>query len=227
MKPMQARCPVSQVEDQVELQVPCTLRYLISMPEGHAAADHRWPLLVFLHGAGERGDDMTLVRRHGPPRLIDEGRRFPAVVVSPQCPLHTWWNLPAIEMLIDDLVARHRVDTGRIYLTGLSMGGYGTWALAQRQPERYAAIVPICGGGNAHDAFKLRDTPTWVFHGALDDVVSADESQRMVDAMQAAGGFPRFTLYPEAGHDSWTAAYATEELWTWLFAQRRDAPGRT
>lgn len=226
MKQMHAPQPLPQTEEEIELRIPHTSRYLISMPAGYADDERQWPLLVFLHGAGERGDDLTLVRRHGPPRLIDEGRKFPAIVVSPQCPSNNWWNLAALEMLIDNLMVRHRVDPNRVYVTGISMGGFGTWGLAQRRPERFAAIVPICGGGDPNQASRLRNLPTWVFHGALDDIVVADESQRMVDAMRAAGGSPRFTLYPEAMHDSWTEAYATEELWTWLFAQRQDASDR-
>jgi len=213
-----------QTAEYIELRVPYAFNYFLALPDGYEAEpDRRWPLVVFLHGAGERGDNLALVGKHGPPKLIAAGRKFPAIVISPQCPEDTWWNLPAVETLMGEVARIHRVDATRVYLTGISMGGYATWGLAQRRPQFYAAIVPICGGGEPQRAPRLRDLPTWAFHGALDDAVSSRESQKMIDAIRAAGGSPRFTLYPEAKHDSWTVTYANAELWTWLFAQRRTA----
>jgi len=214
-----------QTAGRIELQVPYAFDYLIALPEGYTdEPDRRWPLLVFLHGAGERGRDLSRVARHGPPALIAAGRRFPAIVLSPQCPDDTWWNLPAVETLIDELARKLRVDQNRIYLTGLSMGGYAVWSLAQRRPDYYAAVVPICGGGDPRWAPRLRDQPLWAFHGARDEAVLPRESQKMIEAIRAAGGRPHFTLYPEAGHDAWTAAYGDEALWGWLFAQHRGNP---
>jgi predicted peptidase len=113
------------------------------------------------------------------------------------------------------------VDPDRVYLTGLSMGGYGTWSLAAAHPERFAAIVPICGGGNPADAAKLASLPVWVFHGAKDPTVPLERSKEMVEAIKSAGGNPRFTIYPEAGHDSWTETYNNPELYQWLLEQKK------
>jgi predicted peptidase len=216
----------AQTTERATLQVsfPYTYNYLLGLPAGYADeenADERWPLLLFLHGMGERGDDLQKIRRHGPPRLLDEDGPLPFVVVSPQCPDDEWWNLPALEALIDELVRRHRIDPDRIYLTGLSMGGYGTWALAARNPARYAAIIPVCGGGETKWAPRLRDLPIWAFHGGQDTVVPPARSQEMVDAIRVAGGSPKLTIYPEAGHDSWTETYANDEIYTWLLSHRR------
>ena len=121
-----------------------------------------------------------------------------------------------------DAVARaERIDRDRIYLTGLSMGGFGTWALALRHPERYAAILPVCGGGERQLARRLREMPIWAFHGDADQVVPVERSQEMIDAIKKLGGPPRFTAYPGVGHDSWTATYDNPEVYEWLLAQRR------
>jgi len=127
----------------------------------------------------------------------------------------------ALEELIDSIQRRYRVDAARIYVTGLSMGGFATWELAARHPERYAAVIPVCGVGDPSRAHRLRDLPVWAFHGALDDVVPLSGSQDMIDAIKAAGGNPRFTIYPQAGHDSWTETYANDEIYSWLIQQRR------
>jgi predicted peptidase len=215
---------LSQTAQRATLSVPFTFEYLLYLPPGYEAdATRRWPLVLFLHGIGERGSNLELVKTHGLPKLIGKGRTFPFIVISPQCPDETRWEIPALEALIDDVAGRLRVDARRIYLTGLSMGGYATWALIQHRPERYAAAVPICGGGDPRLAARLRDLPLWVFHGAKDETVPIVESAKMVAAIKAAGGSPRFTIYPEAAHDSWTETYLNSELYTWLLAQQRPA----
>lgn len=204
------------------MQVTYDIDFLVALPDGYAEkASERWPLLVFLHGRGERGFDLNLVKRHGLPRLIEEGGKFPFIVVSPQCPDDEWWNVVALEVFIEQVVTKYRVDPDRVYLTGLSMGGYAVWALCQRRPARYAAAIPVCGGGDARYAAGLRHLPLWVFHGARDEVVPLKRSQEMVDLIKAAGGSPRFTIYPEAGHDSWTETYANPEIYHWLLAHSR------
>ena len=204
------------------------LDYLIQLPEGYeasGAADRRWPLLVFLHGAGERGSNLDLVKKHGPPKLIAEGRRFPAIVLSPQCPEDGWWTNEPVMELIDHAEATYRVDADRIYLTGLSMGGYGTWHFASFAPKRFAAIVPVCGGGVPYLMRFVGKLPVWVFHGQLDSAVPIAESELQVEALRNAGDPEvHFTVYPDLNHDSWTRAYQTEEMWTWLFAQSRKTP---
>jgi predicted peptidase len=223
-------------------QQPCTylgrskrarpLRYLLHLPAaGRAAPGTGWPLLLFLHGAGERGDDLELLLQHGIPRLIEEGTELPFVAASPQCPAGTFWykRLTGLRSLVDELVATRSIDAGRLYLTGLSMGGYGCWHLAARHPELFAAMVPICGGGLSSHGFPararaLRELPIWAFHGRQDNVVPPEETTRLVDELRACDGKVRLTLYEGVGHDSWTRTYADPELYRWLLAQRRPPP---
>ena len=198
------------------------MQYLLYLPPAYDSSEEKWPLLLFLHGAGERGDDLELVKVHGPPKMIAQGRDFPFVVVSPQCPKDEWWAIDALHDLLNEIVETHRIDTARIYVTGLSMGGYATWGLACTYPERFAAVVPICGGGDPEKAPLMKEVPTWVFHGAKDEAVPLQQSQEMVDALKAAGSDVRFTVYPEGGHvEAWQNAYGDLELWEWLAKQRR------
>lgn len=214
-----------QSSEKVEIQVPVTLEYLLYLPKDYDK-QASWPLVIFLHGAGERGDDLALVKKHGPPKLIEEGQDFPAIVVSPQCKKNLWWHSQLLELsaLIDSIEAKYHVDKSRIYLTGLSMGGFGTWALAARSPERFAALIPICGGGEPISTMALRKIPIWAFHGAKDAVVPLKRSEEMVDSLKRWKGNVQFTVYPEADHDSWTETYANPEVWKWLFEQKRESP---
>jgi predicted peptidase len=217
--------PVRQQEKhfEKEITVKVKLDYLLYLPPGYGKGDKTWPLLMFLHGSGESGSDLKKVKVHGPPKLIAAKKDFPFIVVSPQSP-RLGWNVDALRGLLDDLVARYKVDPDRIYLTGLSMGGYGTWALAAAYPERFAAIAPICGGGWTADAAKLKHLPIWVFHGAKDKAVSVRRSQEMVKALEEAGAKNvKFTLYPDAEHDSWTETYNNPEFYEWLLKQKRSA----
>jgi predicted peptidase len=200
------------------------LDYLAYAPKGYTETKEKWPLILFLHGAGERGNDLNMLKRAGPPMLV--GRiAMPFVVVSPQCPHNRWWPekqfLKSLETLIDQLINDYSIDPDRIYLTGLSMGGYGTWSLAAHCPKKFAAIAPICGGGKPKTAKRILKIPTWVFHGARDQVVPIDGSQKMVDALKAIGSNVKFTVYPRAGHDSWTATYRNPELYKWFLAHSR------
>ena len=203
-----------------QITVTAKLDYLLALPQGYATSRQKWPLMLFLHGAGESGSDLEKVKTHGPPKLVEAGRDFPFILVSPQCP-GRGWNVDTLNALLDDVTAHCRVDKDRVYLTGLSMGGYGSWTLAAAHPERFAAVVPICGGGNPGDAKKLAGLPIWVFHGAKDNTVPIRRSEEMVEAIKAAGGNVKFTVYPEAGHDSWTQAYDEPELYRWLLEQKR------
>ncbi len=196
-------------------------QYLRYLPPGYAEdREKRWPLVLFLHGAGERGRDLEMIKRHGLPKLIDAGKDFPFVVVSPQCPPGEWWNIFALEGLIEQAARERRIDRDRIYVTGLSMGGFGTWALAVRHPERYAAILPICGGGERQLARVLREMPVWAFHGEADPVVPVERSEEMIEAIKKRGGSPRLTVYPGVKHDSWTATYENPDIYEWMLRQR-------
>ena len=142
-------------------------------------------------------------------------------MVSPQS-RRFGWNVDALIGLLDHVVSKYRVDPRRIYLTGLSMGGYGTWSLAARAPDRFAAIVPICGGGSPDNAEKLKNLPIWVFHGAKDRVVPVSRSEQMVEAIKAVGGNVKFTVYPDVAHDSWTETYNDPKLYEWLLKHKRE-----
>jgi len=198
------------------------LNYLLHLPK-NLAEKEKWPLILFLHGAGERGDDVAKVRAHGIPKIVEKQDDFPFITVSPQCASRSWWTMEveALNALLDDIVAKYPVDQKRIYLTGLSMGGYGTWQLAAEYPERFAAIAPICGGGEHEKASRLKDIPAWVFHGAKDTVVKPEESEKMVDVLKAVGGNVKYTLYPDANHDSWTETYDNPALYAWFLSHAR------
>jgi len=218
----QAGC---QQAGQLDRSIKVSLKYLLYLPKNYAAQP-AWPLLLYLHGAGERGDNLEAVKKHGPPKLIAAGQEFPMIVAAPQCPAGRWWQPMELTALLDEIVERYKVDQERSYVTGLSMGGFGTWALAAFAPDRFAAIAPICGGGEPLWARSLAHLPTWIFHGAKDSVVPLVRSEQMREAMKKQGADVRLTVYPEAGHDSWTASYANPELYAWLLQQRRKSKER-
>ncbi len=196
-------------------------KYLFYLPDEYSAQTPV-PLVLFLHGAGERGSDLELVKKHGPPELIARGKSFPFIVISPQCPVGRWWDPESLNALLDEIVRDYAVDNNRIYVTGLSMGGFGTWSLAVTHPERFAALAPICGWGEPFGAFRLKDLPIWAFHGAKDPIVPLAKGKEMVEAVKRAGGNARFTIYPDAEHDSWTETYNNPELYNWLLQQTKE-----
>lgn len=189
--------------------------YLLFVPP-HCTTQSPCPMIMFLHGSGERGSNLDWVKRHGIARIVEEQPEFPFITVSPQCPKGQDWSVERLSALLTEVMQSQLVDPKRVYLTGLSMGGYGVWRLAAAQPDRFAAIAPVCGGGEPSQALRLKDTPIWVFHGALDDVVPLHQSEAMVEALKACGGNVRFTIYPDAGHDSWTQTYSNPALYDWF-----------
>ncbi|MCA8996263.1 MAG: prolyl oligopeptidase family serine peptidase, partial [Planctomycetaceae bacterium] len=197
----------TQQAARLDVLVPIRLNYLLYLPKNYEDQE-QWPLLLFLHGSGERGDDLELVKKHGPPKLIASGMDFPFIVVSPQCPQDRRWEPIELVALLDNLSARYKVDTDRIYVTGLSMGGFGTWELASFAPNKLAAVAPICGGGEKYWVKAYAHLPVWVFHGAKDTAVPLERSQVLVDELKKLGADPKFTIYPDAAHDSWTESYA-------------------
>ncbi|HEY9852544.1 MAG TPA: prolyl oligopeptidase family serine peptidase [Leptolyngbyaceae cyanobacterium] len=205
-------------------QIPITRTesydYLLFLPKQYDTRG-KWPLILFLHGSGERGSNVNDVKRHGVAKIVENKPEFPFIVVSPQCPRGQYWSVPLLNTLLDEAIAAYNVNLERIYLTGLSMGGYGTWRLAAAQPDRFAAIAPVCGRGNPMDAYKLKDLPIWVFHGAIDTAVPFSESEKMVTALKDCGGNVKFTVYPETGHDSWTETYANPGLYDWFLQHNR------
>jgi len=202
------------------------LRYLLFLPREYKAREQRgekWPLILFLHGMGERGDDLERVKIHGIAKIVETQPDFPFIALSPQCPDgNMWWHhILTLKGLLDEVLADYAVDPQRVYLTGLSMGGYGTWSLAMAYPELFAAIAPICGGGMPEWVVALKEVPVWAFHGAEDPLVPLERGQRLVDALRAWGGDVRFTVYPGVGHDSWTQTYENPELYEWFLQHRR------
>lgn len=201
----------------------------------------RYPLVVFLHGAGERGRDNEKQLKYLPTWLAEPAlrERHPCFLLAPQCREDERWvdiswadkkstpqGPPTTDMLaviaaLNAVIAAEPVDPSRIYLTGLSMGGYGTWDLAARQPERFAALLPICGGGDEATAPRLAKLPIWCFHGDADEVVPVERSRTMIAAVRAAGGDPKYSELPGVGHDSWTPAYRDPAVLAWLFLQRK------
>ncbi|NUY79998.1 prolyl oligopeptidase family serine peptidase [Flavobacterium sp. MAH-1] len=197
-------------------------KYLLYLPDGYDSDKNRnWPLMIFLHGSGESGDDLNKVKVNGPPKLIDQGKKFPMIVVSPQAPQAEGFKPDIIRKMLNDLKSKYRIDTDRIYLTGLSMGGYGTWKIAQEFPEEFAAIAPVCGGGDPSMNYRLRHIPVWCFHGAKDDVVLPSESQVMIDSLEKYSKDVKFTLYPEANHNSWDATYSNDSVYDWMLSQTK------
>jgi predicted peptidase len=205
-------------------------KYVLFVPNGYKAdGDKVYPIILFLHGSGETGDDGKKQAGTGLGQAIrneeKSGKHFPFFAVFPQSQERTWGasskdGQRAIAIL-DAVEMEYKIDEKRQYLTGLSMGGFGTWSFAAKYPDRWAAIVPICGGGNPASAEKFKDIPCWVFHGEADPTVNIEKDREMVKALKDAGGKPKFTTYPGVGHDSWDKAYGTPELYHWLLEQHK------
>ncbi len=205
--------------------------YQIFVPRGYAAdATQKWPLVIFLHGSGERGTDIELVKKNGPPKIIAQHPGSPFFLVSPQLEdvPDNRWDAAKLDALLTNLRAKYRIDSSRIYLTGLSLGGYGTWDWALKRPDLFAAIVPVAANSEnkAADPCVLKDMPIWAFHGDQDDVVDPLQGFAIVKAVDACKGSvrPRMTVYPQMTHGSWEPAYDDPAMWRWLLEQRRATP---
>jgi predicted peptidase len=195
------------------------ISYLLYLPDDYGKIDKQWPVMMFLHGAGESGSDLSKVKKHGPPK-ISEAKKFQFIVMSPQSP-GMGWQVEGLNQLLDDILAKYKCDQDRVYLTGLSMGGNGTWKFATEHGDRFAAIAPMATGADANQAAKFKNLPVWAFYGAKDKAQGLETSQKMIKAIQEAGGKAKLTVYPDAGHDCWTEAYNTPELYTWLLEHKR------
>lgn len=207
-------------ETKVVRQVRCD--YLLSLPKDYDAKSPRtWPLVIFLHGSGERGADVNKVKMHGPPKLVAAGQQFGFILVSPQCSPDVPWRVDELKLLLDDIEKHYRIDRDREYITGLSMGGMATWEWLLTEQNRFAAAVAICGPSGWVERPIQHATPVWVFHGDADKSVPLGESREMVEKFQKAGGEVKFTIYPGVGHNAWTQTYANPEMWTWLLSHRR------
>lgn len=212
-----------QVEQSLKTEAAGDVPYLLYLPKeyGEDGAGKKWPIMLFLHGRGESNGPLSIVKKWGPPRMVERGEDLPYIVVSPQCPSASSWSAPeqqaGILELLGHIEKSYAADGDRIYLTGLSMGGFGSWKLAAEHPARFAAVAPICGKGNPADGENLKSVPIWAFHGTEDGAVPFQSSVDMVEAIKAAGGTRvRFTSLEGIGHNSWSAAYATPELYSWF-----------
>jgi dienelactone hydrolase len=181
----------------------------------------RWPLLIFLHGSGEAGYDLNKVKVHGPPKLSDKGKKFPFIIVSPQAWPQAGWDADHLYRFLQHIKQTQRIDNSKVYMTGLSMGGYGTWEFAMKYPGELAAIAPVCGGGDSTTAWRFRYVPVWNFHGAKDDVVLPAQSEKMVIAARQYNPEVRYTLYPHANHNSWDLTYDNDSLYLWMLSKSK------
>jgi len=195
-------------------------KYLEYLPSQYGSLPKKlWPLILFLHGAGERGDDLEKVRTVGLFPAIEKSP-IPFVVLGPQCQFNQTWAVKDLEIFLAYCIKQYRIDQCRLYCTGISMGGYATWYLAVHLQGTFAAITPICGGGSIVQAKKIRDLPVWAFHGAKDKVVPPERSKRMVDELKRIGGNVKYTVYADAEHDSWTKTYSNPELFKWFLQHK-------
>ncbi len=198
------------------------MQYAVRFPDNYEAGG-AYPVLLFLHGAGTRGSDIKNLTGHSFMRRPDKMPGFPFVVVAPLCHENTWFDLfETLERFALFIANESYTDPKRIYLTGNSMGGYGSWQLAMSLPQLFAAVVPICGGGMYWNAARLVNVPVWAFHGAKDGTVFVEESKKMVDAVNKRGGNARLTIYPEHGHNSWTDTYNNPEIYEWLLSHENE-----
>ena len=216
-----------QVEMSFKTSDGAEVGYLLYLPPKYdKASEKKAPLMMFLHGRGESNGPLSLVAKWGPPRMAAAGSELPYVMVSPQCPKEDYWNsevqLNRLTELLDHVTAEYAVNEKKMYLTGLSMGGYGSWSLAAKHPTKFAAVAPICGGGKPEFAEKLKDIPIWTWHGDQDTAVPFKQSVEMVDEIKKAGGTKiKFTSLEGIGHNCWSSAYATPQLFQWMMKQSR------
>lgn len=200
------------------------MKYIINYPSDFEAGK-AYPVIVFLHGAGSRGEDITTLESNPYFLITDKIDKFPFVTIAPQCHTNTWFDIfETLKRFVCHILKYDFVDTNKFYLMGASMGGYATWQLAMSMPECFSAIVPICGGGMYWNAGRLVNVPVWAFHGEKDTTVLVDESKKMVKAVNNTGGKAKLTIYPENGHDAWSDTYNNLSVYEWLLS---NAKGQT
>ena len=212
--------PATEHDYHVTAARSFSLRYLLYLPEGYKTVLKSWPLVLFLHGSGERGTDLKTLERQGLPKLA-AGRSFPFILVAPQIPEGEVWNEEPLTYLLDELETTLWIDSDRIYLTGISMGAFGAWDLAVTTPDRFAALLVISGGGNPVEICQLKDVPVWIVHGRQDDVIPVSWSEALGRRLERCGGNVKVTVYPDADHDAWSRTYEDPAVLEWLLAQRR------
>ena len=207
------------------LAMQVSLKYHIYFPNNYHDSDTKFPLVLFLHGAGERGDDLGLVEKHGIPKMINNGINFPFITVAPQCPKFQYWsepvNVKTLLLLVEEIIKKNKVDIERIYATGLSMGGYGTLAIAKERPDLFSAIIPVCGGLDTTDIKRLKDIPIWLFHGAEDKVVPVENSELIYDLLKPINPEIKITIYKGINHNSWEMTYNNQNIYDWMLKYKK------
>ena len=213
------------IEGEQHIRVEETLQYYLSYPPGYfEREDTSYGILLFLHGGGEAGGDLDDLQKNGPPKMMAEGYPFPFLVLAPQNPHQKkWWDIKAVNQLLDSIVANNRVDKNRMYLTGLSRGGSAAWEMAVQYPDKFAALAVVCGMAPTPYAHWLEEKmPIWVFHGVEDQVIPVEESDTMVRKLVEMGYDVKYSRYENIGHNSWEKAYTTEELYQWMANQKKE-----
>lgn len=213
---------------QAEVRDSEGYNFLLFMPENESQkVEGKYPTILFLHGIGERGNDLQILKKEGLPKILDGDKNFPFIVISPQCPSTTEWyytnedNVRALNSMLDDAVKRFPIDTNRIYITGLSMGGIGTWYFAIKSPHRFAAMAPIAFRGDGWSPCPANKIPAWAFHGERDNIIPVSSAQSIVNQFKECGGKIDFTIYPDLSHDCWTRTYNNPELYTWFLKHNK------
>jgi predicted peptidase len=205
-------------------KVKANYNYLLYLPDNYDSLKS-WPLMIYLHGGSQKGDDLNKLKAYGPPQLIEQGRKFDFIIASPQCPGGKYWSTENwFDSLYTSLISKYHVDTNRIYLTGISMGGYGTYITAMDHPEKFAALLALCGGCNDSDTSRIcniKNIPTWAFHGTADDMVSIHETERIVDALKACDGRIKYTPLVNKGHGI-QFIYELPDVYEWLLKQHKN-----
>ena len=206
------------------ISIDISLDYIMYFPDDFHLTNHDYPLVLFLHGAGERGDSIHLVEKHGIPKLISKGVKFPFITIAPQCPRFQYWSEPlsvkSLSLLLDKIIEKYRIDQNRVYSTGLSMGGYGTLSLAKYRPDLFAAILPICGGMDTTEIMHLQNMPIWLFHGEKDLVVPVENSKIIYELLKPFNPEIKLTIYPDLNHNSWDETYDNEKIYKWLLSKK-------
>ena len=196
------------------------LEYLVYIPEGYHSNNEPYPLVLFLHGAGERGNDLDLLKIHGIPKMVNSGRNFPFITIAPQCPEEGYWDRPeyvlSLISLMKNVMSDYRIQPNQVYGTGLSMGGLGILATSIKEPDLFAAIVPVCGGADLKHIARLGQLPIWLFHGDKDDVIPVENSISIYQALKPINDGVLLTIYGGVYHDSWTETYENDDVYNWL-----------
>ncbi len=208
----------SQSEEKVQVKY----EYLIYLPKKYSTSEKKYPLVIYLHGGSQTGNDLNKLKAYGPPKLVNEGQGFEFLIVSPQCPDGKYWSTDNwFDPLYLELVNKYRIDTNRIYLTGISMGGYGTWQTAVAHPDRFAAIAPLCGGCDDSTLIcQIKDVPVWTFHGTSDNIIPIDETEKLVKRLDECNGNVKFTKLENEGHGI-QYLYEKKDIYDWFLKHHK------